>query len=133
MKYYLLGGIFAVCFIVSILLAAVPTTEFCIKTESGKSGCDVVAASKYSKFVGIQNYYFGMIGFLILFIFAILEIRRPSIFKEEMIKVGVYVAAFVAIYFLYLQYFIIQAFCTYCLIVDILSIIAVGIAFLMKG
>lgn len=79
-------------------------------------GCEIVTSSKYSVVFGVPVAAFGVLYYLtILILMAIyLETKRDNV-----IKAAAYItpAGFMAsLYFLYLQFFIIQAFCLYCLI-----------------
>lgn len=78
-------------------------------------GCDKVAQSPYSTMFGVPVALFGVFYYLAVFFLAILafEFRRFKILK---ILFSLTVAGFLAsLYFLYLQIFVIEAICTYCI------------------
>jgi len=123
MKNKILLSIFIVCLLASIALTIIPISETC-SIDSSISKCSKVQNSKYAKTFGIHNHYFGIVGFAILIILTISQMRNPKKLKENLIDVGVLISATIAVYFIYLQIYIIKGFCKYCLTVDIASILA---------
>ena len=78
-------------------------------------GCDKVAQSPYSAIFGVPVALFGVFYYLAVFFLAIFafEFRRFKILK---ILFPLTLAGFLAsLYFLYLQIFVIEAICTYCI------------------
>mgnify|MGYP001612325207 CR=1 FL=1 len=78
-------------------------------------GCDKVAQSPYSTMFGVPVALFGVFYYLAVFYIAIFvfEFRRFKILK---ILFPLTIAGFLAsLYFLYLQIFVIEAICTYCI------------------
>lgn len=129
MKHKLLLIIFSLCFLASIILAFMPVEEICGPTTSS---CSVVQSSNYEQTFGISNSYFGIVGFLALIFLTISQMRNPKNHKYVFLKVGIIVSTIVAIYFLYLQFFVLKAICKYCMIVDIGSILALVAIYAMK-
>ena len=127
MKYKILLCLFAISFLASAMLAIPASSTFCLKTHDGKAGCDVVAASSHSKILGFSNAYIGILAFGILTIFSAILIRKQSQSIEWLVYLGVFFSAIVSAYFLYLQAFVISAYCTYCLVIDLSSIISLGV------
>ena len=113
-KYHILLVIFIIALISSIILATQQTPIFC-ETESG---CSLVTNSKYAYTFGIKNSQYGIFIFAFLSLLTFLHIKNPHKIKKATIHTGTIIGALIAIYFLYLQQFIINAYCTYCLIVD---------------
>ena len=97
-------------------------------TVSFISGCATVAKSKYSVLLGVPLSVFGMFfyGFAIL-ISAIYIWKKFNYFKELLLAVSV-LGTISSIYFLYLQAFVIKAFCIYCLASAIFSFILLAIS-----
>ncbi|MCR4323518.1 MAG: hypothetical protein NUV37_00935 [Nanoarchaeota archaeon] len=126
MKYKMLLTIFLVAIITSALLAFVPISNLCAPNDNS-SGCSFVQSSTYSKILGVNNSYIGLVAFIALFFITLSHMFRPRKEKELIILVGVVIASLLAVYFIYLQVFILKAFCTYCMIVDVLSILALVI------
>ena len=86
-------------------------------------GCNSVAYSPYGRIYGVPIGYFGVIFYLIIFIFAILLSLRPSSHVLRLTAL-LYTAIGVcgSIGFLYLDLAFIRAFCIYCLISAILTL-----------
>ncbi len=116
--------IFAICLVASSILAFVPIKEIC---GGEASACSIVQHSKYESTLGINNSYFGIIAFTFLIILLISNSRKPEDYKKIILNIGITASALVAIYFIYLQLFIIKAICPYCMVVDTGSIAAFAI------
>jgi len=129
MKQKILLGLFIISLIASSILAFTPIEEVC-GIES--SGCSIIHYSSYDKTLGINNSYFGVLGFSILIILTLLNMNQQNKNRELLIKIFVIFSSIIAIYFIYLQVFIIKAFCKYCLVVDSSSIISLGVLYLYK-
>ena len=108
--------IFSILIIVSAILSFFPIEKICGGTQTG---CYEVQTSEYEEIFGIKSSFFGMICFSILFGFIISEIKTPKKYKRKLIFLGIILSSIFAIYFIYLQLFVIKEFCKYCLIVDI--------------
>jgi uncharacterized membrane protein len=128
-KYILLIAIFIFSFVASAVLSFVPAEQACGGTQTT---CYVVQTSEYEKTLGINNSYFGLIAFPILLILAFSHIKDPKKYKKQMIILGIIGGALFAIYFLYLQFFVIKALCRYCMIVDIGALLSFSIITLWK-
>jgi uncharacterized membrane protein len=115
LKYNILLVIFLIALGSSIVLSFVPLPLICTQLE----GCNAVQTSSYSKTLGIENSYFGIAIFFIMSITIYLHIHKPNKKKEFMINVAVFLGAMIALYFIYLQQFVLHAYCKYCLVVDI--------------
>ena len=81
--------------------------------------------NEYKETLGINNGWYGAIIFTILFMLAL----RLSIYPKDNTKVkrrikrilhtGIILGSIIAVYFLYLQQFVLKEYCIYCLIIDI--------------
>lgn len=118
-KYHILLALFTISFLSSIILASQTTQMFC----GEENGCNLVTSSKYAYTFGIKNSHYGIFIFAFLSLITYLHIKDPHEIKKATIYTGTIIGAVIAFYFLFLQQFIINAYCTYCLIVD-LSLIA---------
>jgi uncharacterized membrane protein len=88
-----------------------------------RNQCDLVGASPYAKLIfGIDNSIFGLIGFSVLIFLAAYQYFRPTLLYRRLIFAGAVFSSVLAVVFLALQEFVIHAYCAYCVIVDIASI-----------
>ena len=121
MKYKTILVIFIVAFISSTLFSLrIPcdAQNTCEKTES----------SQYSLFSKINNGYIGMIFFSFLILITVSHIKNPRKFKKTIIHSGIIIGSIIAIYFIYLQQFILKSYCKYCIVIDIGILISLVIA-----
>lgn len=116
--------IFAICLISSSILAFMPVNKIC---GDQVSSCSIVQHSKYESTLGINNSYFGVIAFTLLIFLLISNSRKPEDYKKLILNIVITASAIAAIYFIYLQLFIIKAICPYCMIVDTGAIAALAI------
>ena len=125
MKYKILLVLFIIALISSILLAFNGNGDVCEVDENVEEGsCITVKSSDYSSFFGIQNHYYGIVMFAFMILITLSYLKKPRKYKKYIINLGVIVGAIIAIYFLYLQQFVLNVFCKYCLVVDISMILA---------
>jgi len=115
-KYIILLIIFIICLIASIILSFIPPEQACGGDETS---CNIVSESPYAKTIGIKNSYFGLIAFSVLIILTICHIIKPKKYKKQLILIGLITGSVFAAYFIYLQSIIIKAYCQYCMVVDI--------------
>lgn len=129
-KYRLLAVIFGICFIMSGILAFLSPEQACGGVETS---CYAVQQSGYKETLGINNSYFGLIAFSILGILALYQIHEPKKWVKKVLTYGIVIGALFAGYFFYLQFYVINAICRYCFIVDSGSVLSLIIMFLWKG
>ena len=116
--YAIILIIFVASFVASSILSFANMNEgskFCNK----EGACGSIQNSKYGYTFNIKNSHYGFAIFGILSIITLFQIIKPSKQKEKIIKSSIIAGSIIAIYFLYLQFFVIHKFCKYCLIVDI--------------
>lgn len=92
---------------------------------SGQAGCHEVLGSKYAKFAGVPVALFGALGYFTAFTFATFaafKYRRA----EKLFAVTVCFLFGATLYFLYVQAFVLHAYCRYCLF-------SAAICFLLMG
>ena len=114
MKYKIFLFFFFLSLISSIILFSNSTTGIC---DPGK-GCDVVNSSVYGSTLGIKNSVYGIFIFSFMIVLTLFHINKPNKHTRKVIHGAVILGSLIAIYFLYLQFFVIRAFCTYCLVID---------------
>ncbi|MEK6824016.1 MAG: vitamin K epoxide reductase family protein [Nanoarchaeota archaeon] len=123
MKYKLLLIIFLISLISSIIILSTShgNSGFC---GIEKEGCESVQNSKYAYLFGLSNSIYGLFIFAFLSLITFMEIIKPTQIKRLLIDSGAIIGFLIALYFIYLQIFIIKAFCKFCLIIDFGMIIA---------
>lgn len=121
MKYKILLALFIIALIASAIMAFVPNPA-CLIGEEG--GCSAVQNSSYASTFGIKNYFIGTVIFLFLAGLTYSQIRSSRKYKKDIIHTGIIVGTVIAVYFLYLQKFVLNAYCTYCLAIDFAMVAA---------
>ncbi len=75
--------------------------------------CNIVLATPYAKFLGLPTALYGLVAYLLFAILILYELNKMRTMKILMYLSG---AGFlVSVYFIYLQFFVINALCFYCL------------------
>jgi len=110
----------------SAILSFVSLQEACGLLGEGGS-CTVVQTSQYESTLGIKNAHIGLVAFPILGILILFELKHPRKHQKTAITLGMTIGSLFALYFLYLQFFILQAICKYCMVVDFAVLISMGL------
>ena len=77
--------------------------------------CRKVQKSKYSKMMGIPNSFLGLGMYLLMLVLALLfHYGLIAIFAPVLVLIGF--GFLFSMYFLYVQAFILRAFCTWCVV-----------------
>lgn len=129
MKNKTLLAIFIICFVAALILATVPPEQACGLPGEEENGCTIVSKSEYAKTIGINNSYLGLVAFTILILLTISHMRKPKRHKLLFKKTIIIPMGIGALYFIYLQAFVIQAFCKYCMVIDIGILLSIIIIF----
>ena len=123
-KYILLAALFFVSLLSASILVLYdfkPLPQICNVGE----GCYAVKNSAYNTlFFSIPNEYLAFAIFLFLFLITILYLVKPESMKEIIIKSGVIIMSVFALYSVYLQAYVIKAYCKYCMTMDISILLA---------
>lgn len=110
----------------SILLA------FKEKIENEKKicnkSCDPVLTSKYSKTFGVQNTYLGILFFVTLILFQIINFWQEYLITSILLISG----SIHAIYLIYVQKIKIKHFCKYCMVTGLIVLILTIMHFTIK-
>jgi len=98
-------------------------------------GCDVVLNSVYSMVGPIPLGVFGVIYYLVVFFGALYFLSRPHKLKVFTAVIWITVLGFLfSLYFTYLQAFVLEAYCKYCLmsagITTIMALLGAKILFI---
>lgn len=89
-------------------------------------GCQEVRNSAYSAIYGIKLAYLGLASFSALLILYFLAYKNKIPYALFML--ASLLGAILALYFLYLQAFVIRAFCSTCLATDTIAIVIAVLA-----
>ncbi len=116
-KYQILLILSLIALTSSLILSFSPASEVCVIGETG-GGCSAVHNSHYNYTLGVQNSHYGVAIFLILSIMIYSQIKNPTKNKRNYIHTAIILGSVIALYFLYIQQFVLRDYCTYCLIVD---------------
>ncbi len=128
-KYSLILVIFLLSILASGILTFVSVEEACGGVQTT---CYAVQTSQYETTLGIKNAHIGLFAFSIMAILIFLHIKKPSKNKKQLITIGIIGATIFALYFLYLQFFVLDALCKYCMVIDIGMIINLGMMIFWK-
>lgn len=132
MKYQLLLILSLIALLASATLA-VNEQNGGVCSADGQSSCSIVSNSSYSHFLfGISNSYIGVVALASLSILIFSFLRRPNKLKKLAIHFGIMFAGIIALYFIYIQEFILKTYCPYCMAVDISMIFSLGIILFWK-
>ncbi len=116
--------VFLVIFSGIMAISDKTNSGFCI-INSGASECASVQNSQYGSIFGIKLTLFGFASFLLLFlvyIFSFVKNKYSKNFSEIYIIMSGIGCAF-ALYFIYLQFFVLKTLCANCIVVDSLMVV----------
>ena len=111
------------------LAGAVDAGYLLVQTVSGKAvvcpsvpvgrfnlnQCNIVLATSYAKLLGLPTAFYGLVAYLL---FAILALYGLVGKRSDAVKLLMYLSGLgvlISAYFIYLQFFVINALCFYCL------------------
>ena len=123
MKYKILLVLFVLSLASSLIMSIFPVSQICDPEE----GCDVVQHSAYAYTFGIKNNYYGIGIFLSVIFLIFSHIKKPTKYKKNLIHAAVIIGSLVALYFLYIQEFVLNAYCKYCVAVDLSMLAALSV------
>lgn len=86
------------------------------------SGCNVVAASEYSRLFGIPLAIYGVVFYSVVFILAALELLLYNRVLRRVLQVAAVVGVLFSLYFVFVQEFLIGAFCIYCFVSAVITL-----------
>lgn len=115
MKYKIFLFVFVISLLSSIVLYSNSLTGIC---DPGK-GCDVVNGSVYGSTLGIKNSVHGIFIFSFMIILTLFHMKKPNKHTRRILHLAIIIGSAIAIYFLYLQIFVIKVICSFCILVDI--------------
>ena len=121
MKYKIFLLVFVIGLISSIALTY-NSSAVCLPGD----GCDTVTSSDYGSTFGIKNSVYGIFVFPFLILLTLFHMKRPNKHTRRVLHAAIIFGSLVAIYFFYLQVFVIQAFCKFCILIDLALLIGLG-------
>jgi len=86
-------------------------------------GCDLVLTSQYSEFLGIPVALFGLIYYLFIFLGFLYYNFRGGEKLSKILLFSTFAGILASLWFVYLQAFVIKAYCSYCLVSALTSIL----------
>lgn len=100
----------------------------------GFTGCDEVSKSPFSVLFGVPLSAYGMAFYLAIGLLGILYLDTRKVLVAQLLALGTALGFALSLYFLYVQKFLIGAFCVYCIASAIVSTIlfCLGIAIYKK-
>jgi uncharacterized membrane protein len=122
-KYGIILVLMILATIASVILSFIPLQQAC----GANAGCSIVNTSQYEKTFGIKNAHLGLIAFPILALLTIFELRKSKRYQKTLITLGMILGGAFAVYFLYIQTFVLKAFCKYCIVVDLGVLISLAL------
>lgn len=94
----------------------------------GFTGCDTVSKSPYAVFFGIPLSAYGMAFYLAAGILAVLYLDTKKFIVARLLMLATLCGFLASAYFVYLQAFVIHAFCVYCIASALSSTALFGVA-----
>lgn len=98
----------------SLFLLAKRLSGGAIPCTLGFTGCDEVSKSPYSVLFGIPLSLYGVIFYLGIGLLGVLYLDLKKKIFGNLLVLGTVVGFVLSLYFLYVQKFLIGAFCVYC-------------------
>ncbi len=95
------------------------------------TGCDTVSKSEYSVLFGIPLSAYGMMFYLTVGLLALLYLDTKKAIFARLLLPFTAIGFIASVYFIYVQKFLIGAFCLYCVISAIISTILFGIGIII--
>ena len=96
-------------------------------------GCEAVQTSKYSVVLGVPVALAGAVAFGLLFYLAIGLLRRPARWLVLTFKVLAFLGALAVIPLFLVQAVVLKAFCSYCLLIEVLMLAIWILSFLLTA
>ena len=131
-KYIVLAVLFFVSLISSAMLVLYDFKPLPLICDVGE-GCYTVKNSPYNTlFLNVPNEYLALGFFLVMFLLAISQLIRATERKNLVMNSGIVLISIFAVYSIYLQAFVIKAYCKYCMVMDISALLALVLILVFK-
>jgi len=90
----------------------------------GTGACEAVQLSPYSRFLGIEVPFIGVLGYLALFLVSLLALRRPAERRWTVLLLGLASGALLfTLYLKYVEFFVLRAVCRWCVLSAVLVVL----------
>ncbi|HAT68758.1 MAG: hypothetical protein A2481_00995 [Candidatus Yonathbacteria bacterium RIFOXYC2_FULL_47_9] len=99
----------------------------------GFTGCDTVSKSPYSVLWGIPLSAYGMVFYLGIGILGLLYLDTKNALFARLLLPATALGFAMSAYFIYVQKFLIKAFCVYCILSAIISTILFCLGVIIHG
>lgn len=119
-KYDIIVLLSLVGFGISVYLATSELLGFSVPCGI-TGGCNQVLTSKYSKLFGVPLAMWGVLYFFGVVFFSLLANHYQK--AKKLLTLMVSVGAMGAMWFLYIQFFVIKQICQYCFTTDVLAVV----------
>ena len=96
------------------------------------SGCNIVATSQYSHFLGISIAEYGVIFYAFIFVVAALEIVVFDRLLRRILQGVSLLGVIASTYLTFLEIFVIRALCIYCLVSAGIALVVLVFASLIE-
>ncbi len=111
--------------LVNIVLSAATYAKSSMPVSNMCSAhCDVVLGNSYAKLFGIPQALIGVVSFTFLALLAWYFLVFETKLAKKLIFISLALGSLYALRMLYIQAFILNAFCPYCVVIDISTIVA---------
>lgn len=111
--------------------SAVSSTALICDLGAALDGCNVVAQSEYSRFLGYPLALYGVGFFGLVFVLAALAWVRPVPRLWTFVLALTGLGSLASLGFLYIQFFLIKALCIYCILSALAVFLACAVAYLL--
>ncbi len=92
-------------------------------------GCNIVAKSDYSFFMGLPLALYGVLFYALVFVLAAAVLVVPAkLFYQGLFALGA-VGSLASLVFLYIQFFLIKAICIYCIASAVITFMVFLVAY----
>lgn len=123
-KYNIILVLFLLSLAASLILAFEKDSVICKGTD-----CETVKNSKYAFAFGVKNSHLGVIIFALTSLLIYSYIKKPTKNKKLIISLSIIIGSLIVLFFLYIQAFVLKAYCSSCLVIDFSMLLSLLILF----
>jgi len=136
------GTIYALLFFILAILGFADATYLTVKNLQGEyivcsltHGCDIVTSSPFAEIFGIPVALFGALYYLTVLLLSVLFLDKKKEQTLRIISKLTCIGLGASLYFMFIQAFVLRAWCQYCIGSAITSMIlfVIGMVYLKKS